>query len=371
MLALLSLIALRVAVPDPGWLRDKLEEVRAKNHLPALAAALVWDGKIVAASAVGVRKWGDPTPVTVNDPFHLGSIMKTMTATLVARMVERGEIGWDTTVDGMFPELIPTMRSEYRKVTVAQLLSHTSGLPYQPTTLENVLDAGKPVATERRISYVKAALIDPPEVPAGTKQIYGGGHILVAAYLERKLGKPFEELIRNEVFRPLGMSTAGFGDMASPGKVDAPWHHVWQDGFPLPVPPDLAQRVQARSPVGRNGYCSVVDLARFAAAHIAVQRRKSGYLSQATAQRLRTPEPNSAHSVGWVAQPSSWAGGTTLWHNGSIGKNFAVCTIELSKGFASCVVTNIGDGAAPAAADEIQFWLLKEAETRFPLPRKR
>src|SRR6185312_4189000 len=43
------------SIPDPAWLRDALEPIRDKHHLPALAAALVVDGKVVAASAVGVR----------------------------------------------------------------------------------------------------------------------------------------------------------------------------------------------------------------------------------------------------------------------------------------------------------------------------
>lgn len=359
MLSLLPLLALNSSVPDPQWLRDKLEEVRARHSLPALAAALVWDGKVVAASAVGVRKWGDREPVRRDDAFHLGSVMKPMTSTLVAKMVDQGRLRWDTTVERMFPELTEQMRPEYRTVTVAQLLAHTSGLPYQPNTPEQTLDAGITDAPGRRYAYVKAALTDPLVAPVGTKEVYGGGHILVAAYLERLLKQPFEDLIRAQVFKPLGMTTAGFGDMASPGKVDAPWHHVWKDGVPIPIAPDLSQRIQARAPVGRNGYCSVIDLAKFASAQV-----RGDFLSPASKERFRTPEPNSSHSVGWIAQSGSWAGETTLWHNGSMGKNYAVCTMELKKGFAACVLTNIGDGAAPAAADEIQFWLLRQAETK-------
>lgn len=365
MLPLLALVAMQSSIPDPQWLRDGLEQVRSHYKLPALAAALVWDGRIVAASAVGVRKADAPTEVRRTDPFHLGSILKTFTATMVARMVDRGVLRWDTTVERMFPELVSQMRPEYRKVTVAQLLSHTSGMPYQPSTPEEVTDAGSPGAPGRRYAYVKAALADPPEAPPGTKMIYGGGHILVACYLERLLNKPFENMIRDEVFTPLGMTSAGFGDMATPGKIDAPWHHVWQNGVPTPVPPDPAQRIQARAPVGRNGYCSVIDLAKFAAMHIAGARAQSDFLSPASFKREQAREPNSSHSVVWCVEPQSWAGGTTLWHNGSMGKNYAVCTIELSQGFAACVLTNIGDGPAPQATDEVQFWLLKQAQTRF------
>ena len=58
--------------------------------LAALAAALVNSKGLVAVGAVGVRKRGDTTAVTVDDQFHLGSDTKAMTATLIARMVEKG-----------------------------------------------------------------------------------------------------------------------------------------------------------------------------------------------------------------------------------------------------------------------------------------
>ena len=59
---------------------------------PALAAAVVRDGKIVALGASGVRKAGDKTAVTVNDKFHLGSCTKSMMAVLAALMVEAGHL---------------------------------------------------------------------------------------------------------------------------------------------------------------------------------------------------------------------------------------------------------------------------------------
>ena len=93
------------AIPDPEWLRTKLMTIRDQHHLPSLAAALVVDGKIVAASAVGVRKWGSPEGVTRDDSYHLGSVAKPITATMVARMVEQKKIQWDTTIGQMFPEL--------------------------------------------------------------------------------------------------------------------------------------------------------------------------------------------------------------------------------------------------------------------------
>src|SRR2546423_6318228 len=65
-----------------------LETIRGKHNLPALAVAVVKEGKICDRAAVGVRKYGDPTPITIDDQFHIGSCTKSMTATLTAMLIE-------------------------------------------------------------------------------------------------------------------------------------------------------------------------------------------------------------------------------------------------------------------------------------------
>src|SRR5665213_3350039 len=99
-----------------------LEGIRKKHDLPALAVVVVKDGKICARAAVGVRKWRDPTPVTTNDVFHIGSCTKSMTATLTAILIEEGKLRWDTTIAEIFPELKGQMDKHYETVTVDQLL---------------------------------------------------------------------------------------------------------------------------------------------------------------------------------------------------------------------------------------------------------
>ena len=344
-------------IPDPAWLRDKLEAVRAAHSLPALAAAVVSKGKIIAASAVGVRRLGLPGPVNRDDRFHLGSIAKPMTATLVALSVQAGEVDWQTTLAEMFPELAGTMQPAYRTVTVAQLLAHRSGMPYQPVTSEATTDRRGHDAPSRRYEYVKAAIIDPPEAVPGTKSIYGGGPVLVASFLERKLGVPYETLLRDRLFRPLGMKTAGFGNMAGVGTTDGPWEHEWKNDRLVPVAPRTQQLAQARAPVGRNIVCSVIDLARFAQLHLDGARGRSPFLRPDLFQTMRTPLPGDRTSPGWFVEAATWSGTNTIWHNGSTGINMAACTIGIDRDFAVCVMTNAGGDGANQACDEVQFWV--------------
>jgi CubicO group peptidase (beta-lactamase class C family) len=110
-------------------LNSLLNPYLTRYDLPAIAAAVVKDGKVISAGAVDTRRAGVKIPVTINDRFHLGSDTKAMTALLTAMLVEEGKLRWDTTTAEIFPELADKMDPGFRRVTLEQLLSHTSGIP--------------------------------------------------------------------------------------------------------------------------------------------------------------------------------------------------------------------------------------------------
>src|ERR1017187_4875971 len=160
-----------------------LEDIRKKHDLPALAAVVVKDGAICDRLAVGVRKLGDPTPVTTNDVFHIGSCTKPMTAMLTAMLIEGGKLKWDTTIADVFPELKGKMDTQYESVTVEQLLRHRGGVPGTPPSAawkrawEQI---GTP--TQQRREFIEAVLRQPPEAAPGTKMIYSNqGYTIVGA----------------------------------------------------------------------------------------------------------------------------------------------------------------------------------------------
>ena len=125
-------VTLSAAPTASNDMTQALEVIRKKHDLPALAVVVVKDGRICDRIAVGVRKWGDPTPVTTNDVFHIGSDTKSMTATLTAMLIEEGKLRWDTTIADVFPELKGKMDKQYETVTVEQLLTHRGGVPGAP-----------------------------------------------------------------------------------------------------------------------------------------------------------------------------------------------------------------------------------------------
>ena len=121
--ALVALVTMPIHAPSAQTLRRAvgaslnpvLDPIRARFELPALAAAVVKNGKIVASAAAGTRRDDTVIPVTIDDRFHIGSDTKAMTSLLAAMLVEGGKIRWDSTVAEIFPELVATMarRIEY------------------------------------------------------------------------------------------------------------------------------------------------------------------------------------------------------------------------------------------------------------------
>ncbi len=165
---------------------------------------------------MGIRKWGDPTPVTTNDVFHIGSCTKSMTATLTAILIDEGKLRWDTTIAGVFPELKGRMAKQYEAVTVEQLLHHRGGAPGEPPAAawkRAWEEHGTP--TQQRREFIEAVLSQPPETAPGTKMIYSNqGYAIVGAMLEKITGTNFEALMAEKLFKPLHMDSADLAHRA-------------------------------------------------------------------------------------------------------------------------------------------------------------
>jgi CubicO group peptidase (beta-lactamase class C family) len=345
------------ATPVSGDTAQALEGIRKKYGFPALAVVVVKDGVICDRAAVGIRKVGDPTPVTTNDVFHLGSITKSMTATLAAMFIEEGKLRWDTTIAEVFPELKGKMNHYYETVTVEQLLRHRGGVPTDPPAAAWArawLQTGTPV--EQRREFIAAVLAEPPASTTGTNMIYSNqGYAIVGAMLEKIAGQPWESLITDKLFKPLAMNTAGFGAPGTPGKTDQPWGHLHRLFLTVPTQNDNPPAI---APAGRV-HCSLDDLARYAIFHMAGERH-DGLLKAETVRRLHTPPPGGDYACGWVVMDRGWAGGKALWHNGSNTYWYVNMWLAPAKNFAVIIATNTGVADAHKGTDEVATATIKK-----------
>jgi CubicO group peptidase (beta-lactamase class C family) len=345
----------------PADTKQALEVLRQKYNLPALAVVVVKDGKICDRAAVGIRKQGDPTAVTMDDQFHIGSCTKSMTATLAAMFIEEGKLHWNTTIAGVFPEWKGKMDKQYEGVTVEQLLTHRGGVPGQapPAAWSRAWEQhGTPV--EQRREFIQSVLEQPPQAAPGAKYIYSNqGYAIVGAMLEKLAGKPWETLITGRLFQPLQMKSAGFGPPGEIGAVDQPWGHTRKG---LVTTPSQTDNPPAIAPAGRV-HCSLEDLARYTIFHM--QRGPTGgLLKPETLEILHTPPAGGDYACGWSVVPRGWAGGKALTHNGSNSMWYVVMWLAPEKNFSVVVGTNIGmdntqaaKGCDEAAAAMIKKWL--------------
>jgi CubicO group peptidase (beta-lactamase class C family) len=353
--ALASVLVCTVHAQDAPPLADTLEKIRTRHSIPALAAAAVREEKIIAIEAVGFRKADDRVPVTAEDQWHIGSCTKSMTATLAAMLVEDGQIAWTTTIDAVFPELADAMEPAWQRVTLAHLLTHRAGLPTAPpdNLWRNAWRAiGTP--TEQRREFVQGLLLRRPESAPGEKFTYSNqGYAIAGAMLERATGQPWETLMRERLFTPLGMKSAGFGAPAVADKIDQPWGHRLMAGSPMPVSP-AGKDSDNPAAIGPGGtvHCSIGDLARYAGWHARSIRTTARILGPASFEKLHTPPPGGDYAMGWRVVSRDWAGGTALTHNGSNTMWYAVMWLAPEKGSAFVAATNVAGKAAEQACDE-------------------
>jgi len=241
-----------------------------------MAAAVLRGERIIAQGAAGVRKRGTAERITLDNQFHLGSCTKAMTATLVAMLVEEGKLNWTTTLGEIFADTVKPMHPAWEKVTLRQVLAHRAGLRHEPDGLAQVLNelVGRPpraplgTLPQQRLEIARQALSRPPGIPPDTKYWYSNvGYVLAGAVLEQLTGRAWEELMRERLFQPLGISTGGFGPPGTADKTEQAWGHSPVLGKPLDPRSPAAELPLFYGPAGL-AHMTVTDWAKFIALHL-------------------------------------------------------------------------------------------------------
>jgi CubicO group peptidase (beta-lactamase class C family) len=356
----------------------------ARYNLPAVAAAVVRKGAIVAAGATGTRRAGTAIPVNAHDRFHIGSDTKAMTALIAAMLIEEGKLRWDSTVGETFPELAAGMNEGLRGVKLTQLLSHTSGIPSDNADFERLIEqsfAQKGNLDELRYRLVKQWSTRPLQSTPGTRFAYSNmGYTLVGAMLERVAKTTWEELMVARIFDPMKLTTAGFGPQASLGRVDAPLGHlVLADGKlkPMLAGPN-GDNPEIIGPAG-TVHLSILDFAAWAGWNAGEGRRGPALVRAETLRKLHTkvismpPNPNAppgtpsqgGYALGWGIAKLPYSPQPFLTHAGSNGMNLATIMLQPDNDFGMVLATNVGG----AQADEGLKALAEQLYKRFAVPR--
>ncbi len=349
-------------------MRTGLEAIRRKHDLPALGGAIVTAMGLDGVWVTGTRTAGGREAVTADDLWHLGSCTKSMTATVIALLVERGDLAWERTLPELLPELAPAMDRAFADVTLVDLLAHRAGVRTM-TGPDDILERCSGLAVEpreQRRELARAVLSAPPSFPPRQDCHYSNaGFVIAGAIVERATGKPWEESIQELLFRPLGIMTAGFGAPGAPDQVDQPRGHD-NDGKPVRPGPD-GDNAPIIGPAG-TVHMSLADWARYLQLHLrgVTEDVMVGAITlrAATIARLHTPWPaqDTRYGYGWALPQRDWAGGdhTVLTHAGSNTMWYSVCWLDPATGFGVLVTTNAAGEKATRGTDEAAARLLQD-----------
>jgi CubicO group peptidase (beta-lactamase class C family) len=352
--ALIALSGIRGGAGDPpksppvpandAAICELLEPIRARHNLPALGAAVVTSRGLKAVGVVGVRKRGSDVKATVNDQFHIGSDTKALTATLAARLVEAGKLDWNLTLDKAFPDLKEEMPEGFRAITLSHLLAHHSGLPAHITGGWWAFDREDPIR-KQRLDAVRKSFKEKLIAKPGERFVYSSlGYVIIGAMIEKAGDASWEDLMARELFKPLGMTTAGFGPMGNGNALEQPWQH--RAGGQAVEPGPRADNPPIMGPAGRM-HCSLPDWAKFIADQLKSGRDGKGLLRQETYKKLfKAPFHDEHYTLGgWISRPSPQGG--LLAHDGSNTMNYASAMVFPHDDLAILVVTNQGGPGGP------------------------
>jgi D-alanyl-D-alanine carboxypeptidase len=337
----------------------EFERIRVRGGMPALSAAVFSSKGLIAIGASGVRKRGDTTRVTISDRWRLWSDTKAMTAVLIGMYVDAGQLSWDATLPTLFPA-VTRMHPAFRDVTLAQLLTHRSGIGEDPVLppdaayrydypgARELLADSSHTAPENRAALAQLALGAAPYYAPGSRFQYSNwNYILAASIVERLSGMSWEALTTTRLFAPLGMTGCGFGVPASRGTTPAePWDHVGD----LPIAPGIhaAPQSDITSTYGPAStvVCSLEDWGRFLALFLRDGRRE--LISSATLARITVPVAPEGYAMGWFNGVQRGVDGTLLFHTGTNNQSMVTAWVDGVHDRAYVVAAN---GVVPGTFD--------------------
>jgi CubicO group peptidase (beta-lactamase class C family) len=307
------------STPDPAVIDSFLQAQVRADRIPGVAFALVQDDRILFAKGYGEAAPG--VPMTPQTQMYIGSVTKSFTALAALQLAERSTLELDAPVRRYLPWFRVADANAAEKITLRNLLNHTSGLS----------DAGYPHASADPATLEEQArwLADArPTAPVGERfQYFNPNYRVLGLVIERVSGLSYGEYLRRNILEPLGMADT-VADPAEAPRLAQGYGRFF--GFPLP----RSQRfVPGALP---SGYLisTAADMARFLIAQLGNRRADGEPLLGAEAlAAMRTPPAGVAggYGMGWMVLDD----GTVLAHGGALDdfQSFVYLDLREKTGF--------------------------------------
>ena len=292
------------------------------NRIPGLSLGIVHGDQIVHRQGFGVA---DATGrmVTPQTPFILGSMSKSFTALAVMQLVEAGKVELDAPVQRYLPWFRVADPAASARITVRQLLNHTSGIP---ANSQNELEEGfLSTGNETLEQYVRNLSTLAPDRPVGASFEYANTNYSVLGLIVQTVsGQPYATYIQQHIFAPLQMSHS-FASEQDARRDGLAQGYELRFGFPV----QTAQTyLRDMLPAGYL-ISTAEDMAHYLVAQLNGGRfENAAVLSPAGVATLHAPAvaagPGASYGMGWYSGPIN--GVPTVSHEGST-ENFSAYMI--------------------------------------------
>ncbi|GAA4033568.1 serine hydrolase domain-containing protein [Allokutzneria multivorans] len=324
-----------------AWLSENLPALIEEHGVPGAAVAVLADGEVVDVAA-GVLNQGTGVAATTDSLFQIGSVTKLWTAALVMQLVEERVIGLDDPVT----HHLPSLRLPDERVTIRQLLDHTSGLDGDVLTPTTRGDD----AIARYADTVAPGLAQ--LTPPGSGFSYcNSGYVILGRLVEVLRGKPFHVLLRERIADPLKL-----GHVATLPE-EALLHRTAVGHFAR-TPAHVWNLPASISPAGSLLCTSARSLALFGAGqHELLSQETVTTLWEST---VDVPEIGSFAThwgLGWAS--FGWEGARVLGHDGGTIGQAAFLRVVPRAGVSVAVLTN-GGSTVGLFADAVLGHVLSE-----------
>lgn len=346
LLSAVSALAGELPVETVARIDSAAQSAIAVNRTPSAQIAIVKDGEIVYSKAFGLAAIDGKVKATTKSRYQIASVSKAFTAAAVLALAEDGKLSLDDTVSKWLPEL-----TSADKITVRQLLSHTSGYSdYWPQ--DYVMEMVTKPTTAKAIAdtYAKAPL---DYQPGDEWQYSNTGYVVAGLIAEKASGKPLFQFIQDRILKPVGID-----DALDAGAVD------------LKAPDALGYQRQGLGPnrltplAGRNWtfaawplILTAEDVAKWDLSIL----KKSLFKAATYEEQVRTIKLNdgkdTGYAMGWFVRESN--GRKIVSHTGEGAGYLTSNRIYPDDGVAIVVLTNSMSGNAfTEISDRIAFQLL-------------
>jgi D-alanyl-D-alanine carboxypeptidase len=177
----------------------------SKKKSPSYSVAVVQHGKVVYAKGFGMANLEDDVAATPSTVYRIGSITKQFTATMIMQLVKEGKLR----VDDPFENILPEMPKAWAKVTVKNLLNHTSGIKSYTEIPD--LFAGDAMKPTNPAGIIKTVESSPMDFEPGAKWHYNNtGYELLGMIIEKLDKRPYADSLKARILTPLGMDHTYF-----------------------------------------------------------------------------------------------------------------------------------------------------------------